>query len=223
MGLPDHLSFPEFGIAITRRPDLGDLYWPDYDANPVGCYAKVLRGINDMDFAINCCEKKGCVIQAGGHLGMWAKKLSDIFDVVLCLEPDPNLFACMKMNLRDTKNVIIWEAALGDSNANVNYHQHPSAGSGHIGAPHPKAKKVLQGRIDDLPLEKFGCDLILLDVEDYEINVLKGATATIEAYHPVIQVEIGLLTPTVADYLKTFDYMEGVRAGRDMVYEWRGR
>jgi hypothetical protein len=48
---------------------------------------------------------------------------------------------------------------------------------------------IPQLTIDTLSL-KF-CDLIMLDVERYELNVLKGAMGTIHKFNPVIFAECG--------------------------------
>ena len=57
-------------------------------------------------------------------------------------------------------------------------------------------------------------DLIKIDVEGYELNVLKGASTTLERFHPLIVIEIievnlnnnGQTSSEVIDFLKEFGY-----------------
>ena len=50
------------------------------------------------------------------------------------------------------------------------------------------------------------CDVLKLDVEGHELDVLRGAAATVSRYRPVLYVENDRYSTAVLEYLATLDY-----------------
>jgi hypothetical protein len=57
-------------------------------------------------------KEKGVVVQAGGAMGMWAKRMAQVFDAVYTFEPTPQSFHCLNFNVPE-ENVVKFNAALG--------------------------------------------------------------------------------------------------------------
>lgn len=130
-------------------------------------------------------SKKNVMVQAGGNCGLVVRPFVDIFQKIYTFEPDPVNFYCLNLNLPFT-NVNKIQACLGDS--------HQMVGLANIFDNDVGGYHVSQGdttptlKIDDLELTE--CDLIMLDVEGYELNALRGGIETIKKYKPVICVEV---------------------------------
>ncbi len=157
---------------ITYRADFG-LYWPDYDHAPEKCFAYVKKHLPDMDYAISLCRKRRVCVQAGGHAGLWPRKLAGRFDHVLTFESEPALFACLQHNTKDCANITAHNRALGDDCCMVNMRPHPSAGSWRVSED--GTVPVVQITIDSLRLPI--CDALFLDIEGHEVPALKGAVS----------------------------------------------
>lgn len=201
-------------MNITLRPDF-NLWWPDYDHNPVACMSFVRKGLTDMDVAIQHCAKRRICVQAGGHVGLWPKRLAEFFQCVYAFECEPLLAECMRRNLKDVPNVLMVEAALGSFVGDVKMQSTVSAGSWHISETGNHTAR--QTTIDALALKR--CDAIFLDVEAYEVEALKGAWETIERCRPVIMVEeLPRSRNRIRAHMKSIGYAVKAKVHADVVY-----
>jgi FkbM family methyltransferase len=163
--------------------------WPAKDIH--ARKALLQRGTDkDINVALkHMGPQRRSVLQAGGHCGVWARKLAGIFRNVYTFEPDPINFACLVANTRAHAGVHRYQAALGDevrhialkrtNEANTGaFHVDPEP-LGHDGTP------VM--RIDDLELCEL--DLLILDIEGFECEAIAGGATTIESNQPVIMIE----------------------------------
>jgi len=134
-------------------------------------------------------EEKTVCVQAGGCMGMQPRLLSDMFKRVYTFEPDPLNFLCLAFNCQKD-NIIKLQAALGHENKliTVNRKFQSNLGMNTINEDHQIIPMIT---LDSLNLD--ACSFIQLDVEYYELNVLRGAVKTIEKFKPVISCELGFL------------------------------
>ena len=170
---------------ISFRKDFA-CWWPDYDHKPEACFKKVMSRIRDMDYALGLCKDFKACIQAGGHAGHWAKRLSGRFEEVFTFEPERELYDCLIKNTVTISNINPRPYALGAFVGSVKLIPHPSAGSWRVG---PNGiVPVPQITIDSLNLNH--CGAIFLDIEGYEVEALKGAADTIKRLSPVLHLEL---------------------------------
>jgi hypothetical protein len=127
-------------------------------------------------------------VQAGGCMGMHPRFFSDIFQRVYTFEPDPVNFLCLTHNCQKD-NVIKMQAALGAENKLITVNRPSFFNTGTHTINEIDYGLIPMLTIDSLNLD--ACGFIQLDVEFYELNVLKGALQTIEKYNPVISCELG--------------------------------
>ena len=194
-------------------------FFPAYDHKPKKCLEFVQRGLPHMMAACSIAKGHDVCVQAGGHAGFWADKLSREFSTVYSFEPEPILFECMRRNLDrwNTKNVVFSDKALGAELATVHLRPHCSAGSWRITEPTEKTIPVDQVTIDSLNLPS--CDAIFLDIEHYEIQAMIGALATIEKFKPVLHVEVlGGEEDRMKEFMASIDYKHYGNYGLDRVY-----
>jgi FkbM family methyltransferase len=169
---------------ITYREDFG-CWWPDYDHKPEACYQYVLKRLPDSDYATKLCKKRNVCVQAGGHVGLWPKRLAKSFKTVYTFECEPALFECMQRNLADIPNIVMSNQGLGAEAGKAKMLPHVSAGSWRIDPTGTLGVDLTT--IDALQLSE--CDALFLDVESYEVEVMKGAANTITKFSPVIHIE----------------------------------
>jgi FkbM family methyltransferase len=139
-------------------------------------------------------------IQSGGCQGMYPRLLSDHFKEVYTFEPSPVSFHVLTLNCQKP-NIHKFNAALGDK-----------AGFTDITCSYPvnvgMNKTEGNGPIPLMTIDQFEfpmVGLIALDVEGFEINVLRGAVETIKRCKPVITAENGS-GGEVAELLRSLDY-----------------
>lgn len=181
MNIEDHITF---------REDF-KLWWPNYDHSPVVCHSRVTRTSKDIAHAIKLlpASRRKLCIQAGGHAGVWPLALAKHFEKVHTFEPDPFLFECLVRNVEraGVGNVEVWHNALGHEDAPVMLRRHVSAGGWRVD---PQGTvPVYQTTLDSLR-EIERCDALFLDIEGYEACALQGAFHLIQAWRPVIHVEM---------------------------------
>jgi FkbM family methyltransferase len=195
------------------------LFWPDYDAAPERTHAYVLKHLPDVDMTVAAAAHHGLCIQAGGHVGLWPLNLAESFDRVLTYEPDPALFECLKRNTAKAPNITAERFALGASSGTAKLRTDKKAGSWAIDPAGTVEATVVT---IDAMLEARGwprCDAIVLDIEGYEVEALKGAAETLERFRPVLHVEeLGPFRMRSSAFMKSIGYVERARAGRDGLY-----
>jgi len=203
----------------TFWPEEFTFMWPSGDDRLAGD----IHSLTDLDdYVFPHIPEKRVAVQAGGAMGMWAKRMAQVFDTVYTFEPNPQSFHCLNHNCPE-ENIVKLQAALGEKPGLVTmaYHEAPN----NYGAYMCKRGGIIPTlRIDDLGLER--CDLIMLDIEGYELFALKGSVAVIGKYHPAIVLEdkgcsqkFGYPKGEVETYLRTQGYTKFHRfhAGKDLL------
>lgn len=144
-----------------------------------------------LDDVVKLTREKRVAVQAGGHLGVFPKRLAESFETVYTFEPAADLFAMLMRNAPEA-NIVKFQAALGDERGCIGLsraRRDPSGKPEHEGLTHVEGPGVIPTlRVDDLGLSV--CDLLYLDIEGWELYALRGAVETITLCRPVIAVEI---------------------------------
>jgi len=149
------------------------------------------RDLPCLDAVIARVSGRTAVIQAGGNVGLFAKRLAESFATVYTFEPALELFPALCANAPEP-NILRFQAALGDTRGPVRIsgaRRCSSRGPTHEGLGHVAGPGVVPTLlIDDLALPV--CDLIYLDLEGWEWHALKGAVETIQRCRPVLACEV---------------------------------
>ena len=167
------------------------------------------------------------VIQAGGHVGVWPKKLASMFDHVITFEPVPSNWECLVKNLEGLHvehHCLAIGATKGDAHIN---HRLTSSGGHHIAThmnkPHISVDMVT---LDEIASPYIGTvDAMFLDIEGYEIEALNGATKILKSDHPLLVVEnnrcstkFGYKPNDLESFLAKYGYSKIGAHGEDLVF-----
>ncbi len=127
------------------------------------------------------------VVQAGGAMGIWPKYMSRKFQTVYTFEPTPASFRACVANNQAELNVFAFNCGLGACADHVTIGSPDSPTN--YGAFHvqPKPGSIPIMSLDDFEFDNV--DLLMLDIEGYELYALLGAKETIERCKPVIVLE----------------------------------
>lgn len=162
-----------------------------------------LPKIEDDLFQLRCFIEKGYIcIDVGANVGMYTVMLSKLCrknGAVLSFEPDPHVFHYLSKIVRNgTKglsNVQLFQMAVGNHVDNVSLiYTYEKSGRisdplRRIGEGYGDVKMTsLDAIVKDLALPRV--DFIKIDVENYELNVLKGSLDILKQYHPIILIEV---------------------------------
>lgn len=197
---------------------LHGLYWPDDVGHK---WAHALKHVRSLEFAIGACSDHRTAIQAGGNVGLWPKRLAEVFARVYTFEPEPVSRACLELNV--PRHVTVSGAALGCEPGACGIERR-SLGS-HQVTPGDAVPVVT---VDSLELNDV--DLLQLDIEGYEWHALMGAIETINASKPVIHLELrdftrqyGQSDEAVRNLLASLGYRWiSSQPGNDFVFAWQG-
>ncbi len=127
-------------------------------------------------------------VDIGAHVGTWSLFLATKFKTVIAYEPDPINYKFLMENISNSglKNIFAYQTAVGCYSGYVYIDSGPrNSGQKHI-VEYETDNFAVIDCIDDSNLEP---DYIKIDVEGYELNVLKGAERTIKQSKPVICLE----------------------------------
>lgn len=183
------------------------------------------RDLPYLDQATAFCMGRTAAVQAGGNLGIYPKRLAQLFTTVYTFEPSAELFPMLMANAPEP-NIIRYQAALGCERGLVGTSRVRRDGkpNAHEGITHVVPDGTVPTlRIDDLALPV--CDLVYLDIEGYELYALKGAVETLQRCRPVVAVEInknlkfvGLTPEDVTGFLESQGYRHTLTMGSDQVF-----
>lgn len=196
---------------------LHGLYWPDDVARK---WRHSLKHVGSLEWAMAACRQHRSAVQAGGNIGIWPRRMAEVFDRVYTFEPEPISRACLERNV--LTNVIVSACALGAESGRCGIDRQ-SLGSHNV----VDGTDVCMTTVDALDLADL--DLLQLDVEGYEWHALMGAMSTIMRCHPMIQVELrgfteryGQTDVAVRKLLASLGYqLLTERPGNDFVFGWK--
>ena len=131
-------------------------------------------------------------VDIGTNIGYHALAINKLAGCkVLGFEPHPNHFVVAALNCND-KEIQLMHSAVGNKNSNVLIQEFDPNSQGNFGGVSITTKnkskiEVKMVKLDDISLPL--CNVIKIDVEGSELDVLKGATNTINTFKPVILYE----------------------------------
>lgn len=169
-------------------------YLPDSESHMTMMIDKAFKKTGRYEYqeiprqqALKYCKTFDTAIDVGSHVGLWTKDLAKRFKKVLCFEPVQEFRDCWDKNI-DATNTVLFPYALGEKNGTISMEMNPeNTGNTHID-PKSTNGEIDMWKLDDI-LDITEISFIKIDVEGYEINVLKGAKETILKYKPVIVIE----------------------------------
>lgn len=186
-------------------------------------WAHSLRHVRSIEWSLGQCQRRRRAVQAGGNLGLWPRRMAEVFAHVVTFEPDALSRACLSRNV--PANVSVVGAALGDRTGRCAI-EHRGIGSHRVRVGDEVPMVTIDG------FEWTDVDLLQLDIEGYEWHALTGATETIRRCQPLIQLELrnhtalyGQSDDAVRALLGSFGYREvSQQQGSDVVFagaKWR--
>lgn len=184
---------------------------------------------------------KGVALDIGAHVGLWSRYLVDHFPTVIAFEPVPNHVECFKANLAkelraDPHNsrVILYQHALGNGDGEILIETTPdNSGNAHVSAPGAKVNGhgvlVPLRKLDDYVLAGHSISFIKVDVEGFELDVLKGGEQTIKREKPVMVIEqkpghgrrYGLKDTAAVDLMKQWGASVAWEKSGDFCMYWK--
>ena len=182
-----------------------DYYIPDNDKQYLGYFQKFDHYQEaQRNRALSHVSLWRTSIDIGANIGLWAKDLSNFFDKTICFEPNSNCIDCLKKNVNLDKSQI-FNVALGSKKSELNLitPTYPGGSSfinktktginengttiyGQFNSDVPK-QKVLVKTLDEYNLTEI--DFIKIDVQGFELEVLKGAKETLVQNNPIVCIE----------------------------------
>lgn len=171
-------------------------YWPECEQKSFDRYVDTLA---DLQIAVSLVKKPRVCVQAGGHCGVWPKYLSSQFDSVYTFEPEMDNFRCLVRNIKE-ENVFMFRSFLGEAEKTSGIKKTANTGGHYM-----KGEGIIPVMtVDSLRLKTL--DLLVLDVEGYELQSLSGSSKTICEKKPVIMIEDCGNTEKKANYPQEYVY-----------------
>lgn len=203
----------------------GDWYVPDHmtgAGNHVRRYGSAVAALKYLPK-----DRRRVVVQAGGHIGTWARPLAAEFEKVYCWEPMWENMECLIANVGDEPNVFLTQGCLGDKPGTVQMRYSPKNTGKHCveTKKFPAPKETRMQVIDEVFKTGDRIDAIFLDIEGYEIKALLGAINTIQFTHPLILCEengcnsrYGIADDAIEKFLAGLGYEKAERWEEDVIY-----
>lgn len=131
-------------------------------------------------------DRRRTCIDIGAHVGLWAMWLVGEFKFVHCFEPIA-LHADILPHNMPSDNYKIHRFALGDTVGAVKIEVPPGVtGNAHVV---PGEGTIPMRPLDDFDFETEQIDFIKIDVEGFELQVVKGAEQLLRKHRPFMVLE----------------------------------
>ena len=167
------------------------------------------------------------ILDVGANIGCTSLLFSDLGQQVISFEPLDRTYDLLQKNIsRSNKNNIkTLPFALGDENKEAEiYFTDVNRSTAFIldrtSRDDSEIASIKVKRLDDL-FPEIGMDrldFIKIDVEGYELRVLKGAKKTIQQYRPIVQMEFNSWTLDVYQRICLPDFIDSILAIFPLAY-----
>jgi FkbM family methyltransferase len=157
----------------------------------------------ELAFLVALAHHPGLVVEVGANMGIFtvplAQALREQGRQLVAFEPQPVIFQqlCANLALNGLMNVTAWPFACGEEQGVVTFPRVDYLKAGNFGGISMSSSAPAAGnacvqapcvRLDDmLPRERVG--LLKIDVEGFELRVLKGSRALVQRSRPLLYVE----------------------------------
>jgi FkbM family methyltransferase len=164
---------------------------PSHDTKKIADFS---ADIDILHTALEYADSKENAIDIGAHIGIISRELSKNFKSVFSFEPLWSDYT--KKNMEDLDNVKIYSIGLGehDTTEEIYIMKNNTGGSSILTHPRRTWQKNAQKQLIEIkPLDYYNftnVGLIKIDVESYELPVLRGAKNTLQKNNPVILIEL---------------------------------
>jgi FkbM family methyltransferase len=166
---------------------------------------KAFLGIPDMELGLLRLSRLGfrptAVLDIGANVGAWSRMCRRAFPGtrILAIEPQDNLQAALRKTANELGNVTIAQTLLGArSAAAVPFHVYAYSGMSSV-FPDAESKPIATTSHDMVTLDELiartdfpPAQLIKLDVQGYELEVLRGGSSALETAEVVLS-EVSML------------------------------
>lgn len=165
---------------------------------------EIIKYLSSLDL-----NRRGSFVDAGAHIGFYSVYMSKIFTEVFSFEPSPFQRGYLQKNKdsNNLANVTIFSNALGENTASASLYV-----MGRSGGSNTLCKEVAEVGdpmcmidVEIIPLDALRSivspvSIIKIDVEGFEIELLKGARETICQDRPLIVCEVWQSEPRLSDF-----------------------
>lgn len=184
---------------------------------------------NALPFILAYLKPGDWVIDAGANIGAYSFAFLHKVGLngkVICFEPNPIAFECLYKNIGNHPNCFPFHSFLSNKISEYEIVNETQNFGMAYGKESDKNKGICSTYIDALDLEKL--DFIKIDVEGMELEVLEGASKTIERFNPVMYIEINEATlsrnnsnkQAIFDFLDEHGYSyKNIYPGQEMTGE----
>ena len=159
------------------------------------------------------------ILDIGAWCGTWSLAMQKYAENIFCYEPDKTHFACLEKNLESFNHVSLYNHAIGNEDGFVKLSEETATQNTRVIQEKGDTKICT---IDSLNLDNI--DLIKIDVEGFEMEVLKGATETIKNVQ-YIMIELnnntkryGSSNLEIEKYLPTLGFKMLFKIWPDIIY-----
>jgi len=142
-------------------------------------------------------EKNHIVFDIGANIGCTSILFGQIAKEVMSFEPSPTTFKYLELNIKNSglNNVKLYNIGLGATDENLTLTFAPSNRSGGFVSNQTQASfghtvEDISIKNGDTYMNGMNVDFIKIDVEGFEMNVLKGLTNTIKKNEPIVVAEL---------------------------------
>lgn len=190
--------------------------WMPYEEKDDIAVGVVTEQVEFIDIVVPYINKRRTCIQAGGHIGIYPRKLSKHFSTVVTFEPNVDNFECLKKNIEGIPNIYAVNKGLSDKSINETFLVDSAPdGRKNTGSSFVKDREYPEYDLGtftqdvvtiDSIFKDEPVDFIQLDVEGHEYEVLKGGEEVIKKWSPVIMVEGTIKNAAMVELLNKWGY-----------------
>jgi FkbM family methyltransferase len=157
-------------------------------------------------------QRNNVCIDVGGHIGTHCIPYSKLFDRVYTFEANEENYSYLVRNIDLNKrtNITAYNKAVSDTKRKASVKQMDTHNTGQFAVIDDANGSLETVTIDEFQIQNV--DFIKIDVEGRELDVIKGASETINKYKPLLQVEFSHLSDDVFGISKedTINYISNL-------------